>query len=88
LRKFKYGPLGSPVNVASRIQGATRYLNVRILITGSTEKPIRNTFVCRRVCTLKVVNVQEAVEVYKLIVNGENAATTMAATCDESLLFL
>ena len=25
-RKFKYGPLGNSVNLASRVQGATKYL--------------------------------------------------------------
>ena len=33
-QKFKYGPLGDVVNVASRVQGATKYLGADCLITG------------------------------------------------------
>ena len=36
LKKFKYGPLGDTVNVASRVQGATKYLGGECLITGTT----------------------------------------------------
>ena len=32
--KFKYGPLGNTVNLASRVQGATKSLRARLLITG------------------------------------------------------
>ena len=29
IHKFKYGPLGNTVNLASRVQGATKYLKAR-----------------------------------------------------------
>ena len=32
-RKFKYGPLGDTVNVASRVQGASKYFRSNLLIT-------------------------------------------------------
>ena len=37
--KFKYGALGNTVNLASRVQGATKHLKSRLLITGATRKP-------------------------------------------------
>ena len=36
--KFKYGPLGNTVNLASRVQGITKKLGVAALITDSTAK--------------------------------------------------
>ena len=36
-RKFKYGPLGSTVNVASRVQGATKYLKSGVIVTAATK---------------------------------------------------
>ena len=35
--KFKYGPLGNPVNLASRVQGATKYLRCPLLIMSSPQ---------------------------------------------------
>ena len=65
-RKFKYGPLGNGVNLGSRVQGATKYLRVDALITGSTRRHLDETFRVRRVCTVKVVNIVEPVELYEL----------------------
>ena len=42
--KFKYGPLGNTVNLASRIQGATKYLKTRVLITDATCRALAPTF--------------------------------------------
>ncbi len=36
--KFKYGPLGNTVNMASRVQGVTKYLKVRLLVTQATRE--------------------------------------------------
>ena len=35
--KFKYGALGNTVNLASRVQGATKYLKTSLLITDATQ---------------------------------------------------
>ena len=37
VRKFKYGPLGTTVNLASRVQGATKHFKARLIITGQTK---------------------------------------------------
>ena len=42
--KFKYGPLGNTVNLASRVQGATKYLKCRLLITGATQAKLDDSF--------------------------------------------
>ena len=39
-RKFKYGPLGHTVYLASRVEGATKQLGVPILITDSTRRQL------------------------------------------------
>ena len=43
-QKFKYGPLGHTVNLASRVEGATKHLGVSVLLTGATPASIGNTF--------------------------------------------
>jgi adenylate cyclase len=64
--KFKYGPLGSSVNLASRVQGATKHLKTRLLITGATQARLGAEFDARRLCRVRVVNIQEPVDLYEL----------------------
>ena len=54
--KFKYGPLGDTVNMASRVQGVTKYLKVRLLITEATHKRLGKEFRSRRIGKVQVVN--------------------------------
>jgi adenylate cyclase len=65
-RKFKYGALGTTVNLASRVQGATKYLKVPVLITAAVHDRLDATARTRRLCQLEVVNIAEPVTVYEL----------------------
>lgn len=65
-QKFKYGPLGDTVNVASRVQGATKYLKSRLLITGETHSKLTHEFYSRRICQVKVVNITEPIQLFEL----------------------
>ena len=49
--KFKYGPLGTTVNLASRVQGATKYLKCRAVMTGATREAVDDDFYSRRLCS-------------------------------------
>jgi adenylate cyclase len=64
--KFKYGPLGNSVNLASRVQGATKHLKTRLLITGATHARLEAEFQARRLCQVRVVNIREPVDLYEL----------------------
>ncbi|HLJ97575.1 MAG TPA: adenylate/guanylate cyclase domain-containing protein [Gemmataceae bacterium] len=64
--KFKYGALGNTVNLASRVQGATRHLKTRLLITGATHARLGPGFEARRLCRARVVNIHEPVDLYEL----------------------
>jgi adenylate cyclase len=65
--KFKYGPLGNTVNLASRVQGATKYLKRKLLITGATQGKLGSGFATRRLCQVRVVNIAEPVALYELV---------------------
>jgi adenylate cyclase len=65
--KFKYGPLGNTVNLASRVQGATKYLKCKLLITGATQGKLDRSFATRRLCQVQVVNIAEPVALYELV---------------------
>jgi adenylate cyclase len=70
--KFKYGPLGNAVNLASRVQGATKYLRSPILVTGSTHSQLAAGCLSRRLCQVRVVNIVEPVELYELSASDQS----------------
>jgi len=83
--KLKYGPLGSTVNIASRIQGATRFLRTPILITGDTAKLLSEEFTTRRLCQVRVKNIETPIDIHELfIAPPEN----WAAQCSDYALAL
>jgi len=68
--KFKYGPLGDAVNLASRVQGITKYLGCPLLVTVATRKKLTEEFIARRVCKARVVNMPEPVDLYQVELMG------------------
>ncbi|MBI1916276.1 MAG: adenylate/guanylate cyclase domain-containing protein [Planctomycetes bacterium] len=63
--KFKYGPLGNTVNLASRVQGLTKYLRCGVLATAATRRQLGD-FLARRVVKARVVNIEEPVDLYEV----------------------
>jgi adenylate cyclase len=72
-KKFKYGPLGHTVNLASRVEGATKHLGVRLLITGSTRERLGRSFATRRLCRARVVGITGDVELHELHAESASA---------------
>jgi adenylate cyclase len=64
--KFKYGPLGNTVNLASRVQGLTKYLRCGVLTTAATRWQLDERFVARRVVRARVVNIAEEVDLFEV----------------------
>lgn len=64
--KFKYGPLGNTVNLASRVQGITKKLGVAALITSSTAEAIGEAFDYRRLATVRPLGIVEPVGLHEL----------------------
>ena len=65
-RKFKYGPLGNAVNLASRLQGASKYFKTRLIISGHTHAQLGDSIVTRRLGKIRVINIQQPVEIFEL----------------------
>lgn len=62
-----YGPLGGTVNLASRVQGATKYIRTNAVITGATREKIGNAFPTRRLGKVRTVNINRDVDLYELL---------------------
>lgn len=65
--KVVYGPLGNTVNLASRMQGATKYLGAQLLVTGNTQRRLNGEFMSRKLCQVRAINIKEPVELYELL---------------------
>jgi adenylate cyclase len=64
--KYKYGALGNTVNVGSRVQGFTKFLKRRLLVTRAMRERLGDTFVARRVCQTRFVNIDNPVDLYEV----------------------
>ncbi len=69
--KFKYGPRGNSVNVASRVQGANKFWKTNILITQHTHAQIGDLLATRRLGQVRVVNIGEPVTLYEVVLPGD-----------------
>ncbi|MBK6663054.1 MAG: adenylate/guanylate cyclase domain-containing protein [Thermoflexaceae bacterium] len=72
--KFKYGPMGSAVNLASRLENATKTLGVSPLISKATRDRLPTGFGTRRLGGLRVQGFAEAVAVFELFPGEPTAA--------------
>jgi len=86
--KFKYGPLGPSVNLASRVEGLTKYLRSYLLITGATKKLLGDSFLTRRVCKTTVVNVVEPVDIYEVFVEANEKSKRLKQVTEQALIEL
>ena len=71
--KLKYGPLGHAVNLASRVEGATKHLGVPALITGPTASRLGPESPTRRLCRARVQGIDGAVELHELFAGPVDA---------------
>lgn len=64
--KFKYGPMGHTVNLGSRVESAGKQLGVPALITKTTHTLVEGSFATRRIGRVRVVGLDEVVELFEL----------------------
>lgn len=64
--KFKYGPMGPAVNLASRLENATKTVGVGAVISRFTRDRLPSNFGTRRLGGLRVQGFAEPVEVFEL----------------------
>ncbi len=81
-RKFKYGPLGTVVNLASRVQGATKFLKTPLLITGATANKLSDNIRTRRLCQVRVQNIRKPVDLYQIVGRGTEDSASVDLTKD------
>jgi adenylate cyclase len=83
--KFKYGPLGTTVNVASRVQEANKYLKTSLLITSNTFERLGNSLPVRRLGTVRLVNIKDPITLFQVLTKGDGMSTEYARQYEEAL---
>jgi adenylate cyclase len=72
-RRLKYGPRGHSVNLASRIEGATKLLGVPCLLSQFSVQKLPNDVPRRFLCACRVTGLAEPVGLYELPVSRQPA---------------
>ncbi|MEZ6086572.1 MAG: adenylate/guanylate cyclase domain-containing protein [Pirellulaceae bacterium] len=91
--RFKYGPLGNTVNIASRVQGMTKRFDVPILLTRETMQHVRKSgasaagvlLQLRHLADAKPVGIDEVVTLYELKSNADTRWQTMRSNYEQAL---
>lgn len=65
-RRIKYGPRGHAMNLASRIEGATKQLGVKSLMSAETRQRLKTPLATRRLCRVRVLGIEGTVELHEL----------------------
>ena len=65
--KFKYGALGTTVNLASRVEGATKFFKCIVLMTRQTRARVDESILARRLAEVRLQGIKDSVELYELL---------------------
>lgn len=84
-RKFKYGPIGNAVNLASRVQNATKQIGVRFMVSGATASKLGPEFQTRRLCRVRVFNIEEPTDLYEVAESQQTSWIPYRDTYAEAL---
>ena len=66
-KRFAWTVIGDNVNLASRLEGATKEYHVNIIVAGGTFEAARESFVFRELDYIRVMGKQQPVRIYELL---------------------
>jgi len=85
-QRMKYGPRGSTVNLASRIEAATKLIGTPLLLSQSVASQVSNRLPTYRVCQANLPGASEPIELYSLRPQTDDESTVSAVDRYEQAL--
>jgi adenylate cyclase len=73
-RRLKYGPRGSTVNLASRLEDATKQIGIPMVVSTSTANQVKSAFVTQRIIKSDLAGYSAPTDIYRLIPQHHGAA--------------
>lgn len=64
--RMKYGPRGTTVSLASRLESAAKKLEAEIIVCGATRELLDDSFACRRLGSAHVPGIDDAHDIYQV----------------------
>ena len=65
-RRLKYGPRGSTVNLASRLEDATKQLGISMVVSNSTASQVETGFITQRIIQSDLAGYTAPIDIYRL----------------------
>lgn len=69
--RIKYGPRGQTVNLANRIEAATKHFQLPLIVSDSTAIRLGNLYRTRRICNARLPGIEELVELHQPLTESE-----------------
>ena len=76
--QFKFGVLGRVVNLASRLEGLTKFFGVPVLMSVDSREHLESDILCRRIGLVRPAGVNESVEIHELVIAGEHGGSGLS----------
>jgi adenylate cyclase len=86
--RIKYGPRGSAMNLASRVQTATKQLGLPVLITRATAQQLAGKLATRRVAQVRLDGFADPVDLYQPLASDQLDLLAHQGTLDDALIAL
>lgn len=76
--QFKFGVLGRVVNLASRLEGLTKFFGVPVLMSVDSRAQLEADTLCRRIGLVRPAGVNDSVEIHELVIPTEHGGSGLS----------